>query len=173
MKVHDFKNSLQVGAEGEQVVINWLSSGKNVLAVIDFRNMPKMQKVDIDFGMVVETITGVNVTTWELKTDTTTLPNLFYEEVSAQETGSKGCLAKTKADFIIYRYENLGITYVLQTRKFRKWVAQQRDTIISMTGLKTVKNRRYDGSLFSTTGLAIPRDLINRDLASFGAKVKL
>lgn len=47
--IHDFNRSLEVGDAGEQVIIDWLKSGKNTLAVVDLRKQPNCQALDVDF----------------------------------------------------------------------------------------------------------------------------
>jgi len=171
--IHDFNRSLEVGDAGEQVIIDWLKSGKNTLAVVDLRKQPNCQALDVDFAMVSLNGVQFKLHTLELKTDNTEYDNLFYEEVSANETNSKGCLAKTKANTIIYLYIKLGFAYIFDTQAFRQWVASKRNILIGMGKLKHLKNYRYNGyDTYTTTGLAIPRTMIDQDLASFGTKIQ-
>lgn len=111
---------------------------------------------DIDF--IIEFHSGKKQT-MELKTDTTTYPNLFYEEISAMETNSIGCFEKTEAERLFYYYIKLDILYIFDMPKFRAWFKENKENFIRSGYQKKLKNNRYNGTTYTTLGYAIPRRL--------------
>lgn len=101
-----------------------------------------------------------NIQTMELKTDFTTYPNFFYEEISALETGSKGCFEKTEADRLMYYFIKLDILYIFDMLKFREWFHENKEDFIKKGYKKQLKNSRYNGSTYTTVGYAFPRTLL-------------
>lgn len=168
--IHDFYKDLATGKVGEARIMEWFKRNSLIDHVDDLRDISSYREVDVDFRIHFK---DGHCETAELKTDGTTYPNLYYEEYSAIETGSIGCLAKTQADNIIYFYNKLGFMYRLDTLKFRAWIGDNRDDIIKRTGVKKVSTRRYDGSTYTSIGIAIPRVMIDQDLKLMGTKIFL
>lgn len=164
---YNFRKSLKAGTAGEERIMRWMKSTSAISHVDDFRHDKTHQKEDVDFCVTFNDGTKKTV---ELKTDGTNYPNLYYEEMSAVETGSVGCMVKTTADCILYYYSVTGLIYRFTTSKFRAWVARRRDEIVAKNGLKQVKNWRYNGTTYTSTGIAIPRAMIDADLKEFGKK---
>ena len=89
MRTHDFKKSIKVGEYGENLILDFLSNLDNVDFVEDVTGYPAYQNTDIDF--LVHFKSGT-VSSIEIKTDTYTSGNIFYETISNLEYGVAGCM---------------------------------------------------------------------------------
>lgn len=156
---HDFEASKILGDEGEAKIINYLQSLKSTLEVIDVRDAHAYRDADIDLIWKHKKGTS-NV---EVKTDQFTSGNVFYETMSAVETGSEGCMIKTKADLLFYYLKNFNELYILDMKEYRDWVTEH----YKIRGFKKVNlyNNRYDGSTYTSQGLLIPKTVL--DVRSF------
>ena len=114
--IYEFKKSLNVGNAGEEKIKQFLLSLSNIESVKSVQNIKKYQDEDIDF---IVTFKNKKQYTVEVKTDTYTSGNLYYETVSCAEKNTLGCLEKTKADFIFYYFAKYDRLYILKTNSFR------------------------------------------------------
>lgn len=165
-KVYDFKESIKYGKAGEDTVINFLLNSNTVKRIEDVRNHVRYQADDIDIIVVDKSTSSKH--SCEIKTDSYTSGNLFYETSSCLETGSLGCMEKTKAEYILYYFENYGELYILMTEEFRKFFDTYRDRFKRVT----VKNKRKNGGTYTTEGYLIPKQFINNHFTG-GTVVKI
>lgn len=154
-KVYVFQDSLQAGKRGEEKIIKFLLETDEILSVKDLRNHNRYQTDDID---IIATDYNHKDYTIEIKTDSYTTGNLFYETYSCIETGSLGCLEKTKADYILYYFEGYGKLLVLETQSFREFFARNKKNFKK----RTVKNKRRNGDTYTTEGYLIPISFIEK-----------
>lgn len=161
-KIYKFENSLNVGNEGEDKVKSFLLSLDNVEKVESVQEIKKYQEEDIDF---IVHFKNNNKVTIEVKTDTYTSGNLYYETKSCIEKNTIGCLEKTKADYIFYYFNKYDRLYILKTNLFRKWVQNEIKKFTdnpnnSKLNKKQVFNRRYskdnNNALYTSEGYTIP-----------------
>lgn len=157
IKVHDFNESINRGKRGEEIILDILNSKNYIQNITDVSNDSSYFEKDIDF--IVEFTNG-NVQTVEIKTDFTKYPNFFYEEISALETNSIGCFEKTEAEILIYYFIELNLIYIFNMPKFRGWFHSNKQLFIKNGYRKSLKNKRYNGDLYTTVGYAFPRSLL-------------
>ncbi len=118
MKLHDFDDSIEHGKAGEAVVAKWLEHFPGVERYEDVSDNPAFQEKDID-GIVW--IKGNRYTTAEIKTDSYTSGNFFYETHSCVETNTIGCMERTDATHLYYYFTEYKEIYVLNMEAYRKW----------------------------------------------------
>lgn len=157
IKIHDFNESIQKGKQGEDYIISVLKKNKHIKSITDVSNDSSYFEKDIDY--LIEFNSG-KIQSVELKTDFTTYPNFFYEEISSMETNSLGCFEKTEADRLLYYFIKLNILYIFDMEKFRNWFHENKEDFIKKGYKKQIKNYRYNGSTYTTVGYAFPRDLL-------------
>ena len=172
--IYEFKNSLNIGNEGEAKVKIFLLSLNNVSSVQSVQNIKKYQDDDIDF---IVTLKDFRKFTIEVKTDTYKSGNLYYETKSCIEMNTPGCLEKTKADFIFYYFNKFDRLYILKTNLFRKWVQQEIHKFNlnpknSKLNKKEVFNKRANSgpnSIYTSEGYTIPLHYLEKQL--FNTKI--
>ena len=170
IKVHNFHESLKVGDKGELIIMNFLEESPNVNAVIDVSGIPDYQEVDVD--AIVKMKTGKEFSI-EIKTDTYTSGNIYYETISAIETGSQGCFLKTEADYIFYYFLNMEVLYILEVDRYQQWFNEREEAFKNMGYQKQVKNSRWDGSHYTSIGYAYPVSVLEADNPVWMRKVYL
>lgn len=126
--------------------------------MIDVSNNAMYQDVDIDFIVKMKSGGEIKV---EVKTDTYKSGNMYYETVSAEETGSVGGFEKTECDFMLYYFVNLGILYTLEMNPFREWFNEREEYFIEKGYQKSPINKRYNGSTYTSIGYAFPFRLLD------------
>lgn len=160
MKIHNFKESLILGEQGEEIIVNHIKENKNTKSIIDVRNDKEYQKIDVD--IVINHINN-NSYYGEIKTDSYKSGNIFYETISAQEVNSLGCMDKTKADFLFYYFINMNKLYTLNMKKYNEWFNKNKSYFDKQGYRKALKNSRYNGSTYSSIGYAIPLILLEKE----------
>ena len=161
-KIHYLHSSLEVGALGETVVLEYLLTQKYITGYIDVRKNNEYQKVDIDYLLEFSDGTYHGA---EIKTDTYSgTGNIFYEEWSAVEQLTLGCFEKTKAKWLFYFFLDDKTLYIFSPQKFREWEHLNRNLFKACF----VKNEllNWDGTksgrFFHSVGRLIPRHVIER-----------
>ena len=109
--VHDKK----IGKVGEKIAKNIIQEYYQY-SLEDVSEDREWQKQDVDF-LVNDGMYKV-----EVKTDTTTTPNIFFETESNSNLGTLGCMLYTTADILFYVH--LGHDFVLTApvEELRDWV---------------------------------------------------
>lgn len=158
--IHNFSTSLSKGEMGEKLVYDYLKTQSNIQDIVDLRDDFLARDKDIDFRIIFNS--GKEQTV-EIKTDFYKSANLFYEVYSSMETNSAGCFEKTEADRLMYYFYNMHILYIFDMPKFRYWVQQNRAEFEKRGYGKELKNSRYNGSTYTSYGLAIPRRLLEEE----------
>lgn len=165
MRVYDFKDTINVGAQGESIIYDYLQNLDSFHEIKDVRDYPEFRDMDIDF--VAQTTTS-DIVSLEIKTDTYDTGNLFYEYTSCIETQSIGCMQKTQATYILYYFTKTKELYILQTDEFRQWVNDNIHTFRA----RQVKNWRYNGSQYTSLGYLIPKIYIENNFEYY-LKIKI
>lgn len=156
MIIHEFKKSLAYGKAGEEAVYAFLKEQTRIVHIWDVRENPLYQKKDIDF--IIETNKGIRQFL-EIKTDSYTSGNLYYEVLSSEH--SKGCMFKTEASHLYYYYPNLKKLYIFEMDKFRRFMNENLDWFTYKGYKKSVKNKGYGASIYTSVGYAIPLRLFH------------
>lgn len=152
-KLHEFKESLKLGDKGEAIVIGYLNNHEQYAEILDVSGNIQYQDIDVD--IILKHVSGKTFL-GEIKTDSYKTGNIFYEDVSATEVNSKGCMEKTQADFLFYYYIALDELYIIDMPKYREWFINLKPFFDKQGFKKSLKNKRYNGSTYSTIGYAIP-----------------
>ena len=155
-KQHEFKNDLKTGARGEAIIERWLSKQPGVVSVDDLTGIEKYQKLDIDFAVTFNT--GKRVT-FEVKTDTYPMKNLYYETMSNLERGTIGCFEMTGADYMLYFYEKHNRIVMMDVGRMRKWFSLYKMRLEPYR--KQVVNK-VGSNHYTSEGYAIPLRMIDK-----------
>ena len=118
----------------------------------------------IDF--VVETSDGSSFTV-ELKTDTYTSGNIFFETMSNVEHNVKGCMYKSKADFLLYYFTETRELYMLRLPEYRQWFEDNKPHF-KKKAFRNV-NRKRDG-YYTSEGYTIPKVFLEASMTSYQCK---
>lgn len=120
-----FDKDNKQGDKGETIVYAWLLRNKNVRHVMDVSKDVRHQKNDIDFIVQLPTLQTKYI---ELKTDfqADTTGNVPYEMISNIDFNSKGCLEKTKSDFIFFYLYNSHDLLIAETPKLKQYVNENK-----------------------------------------------
>lgn len=147
-----------------------LEQSPNVNSIWDVSGIKKYQNVDVDAIVKMKNGSELKI---EVKTDTYTSGNIYYETISALETGSQGCFLKTEADYIFYYYINQEVLYILEVDSYQKWFNEREDFFKEKGYQKQVKNSRWDGSEYTSIGYAYPVSILENDKPRWMRKVYL
>lgn len=144
-KIYNFKESVKIGENGEKKIIEYV---ENTLGGIveDVRDKFMFRQNDIDILVTYKYATDPVAV--EIKNDTYTSGNFFFETKSCIETNTPGCLYKTKAKQLYYYFENFNELYIIDMPSFLKWFEDNK----SRFKRKEVKNYRRNGSIYTTEG---------------------
>ena len=170
MKIHDFKESIKAGSAGEKIIEAYIKSLASTKDLKDVRKDKKYQKIDVDF--LWTNILGEEYTV-EVKTDSYTSKNIFYETISCVETNSIGCLDKTETDFIFYYYSNKNELYIIKMKEYKEWFDERIDGFNQKGYKKTFKNKRFDNSFYTTEGYAFPVKLLEDSTYRWVRKINM
>lgn len=167
-KVHNFAQSMKVGEKGERLILDYLEQSPTIQRVLDVRDSAMYREKDIDF--IVKTKNSQEYSL-EVKTDTYTSGNIYYETMSSEETDSTGCLDKTEADYLFYFFLNLGTLYILDMNKYREWFHMHKPLFDDAGYQKKPKNLRYNGTTYTSVGYAFPVTLLEDETLRWVRKV--
>lgn len=167
-KIHNFAHSLKVGEKGEALILDYLEQSPAIHKILDVRDSKLYQEKDIDFILKIKNGQECKI---EVKTDTYTSGNIYYETMSAEETGSTGCLDKTEADYLFYFFINLGTLYILDMNQYRDWFQIHKPMFDDAGYQKKPKNLRWNGSTYTSVGYAFPVTLLEDETLRWVRKV--
>lgn len=166
--IYDFRDSLEIGYEGEEIVLQYLQSRPNVIGIADVRHKSEFRKLDIDFVVLLNS----GYIKWvEVKADTYKSGNFFFETLSCIETDSLGRFYKSMADLWCYYFVNTGELYTFNLPELVKWFKEnQWQKCIKQ---KCVKNyRAVEGETYTTEGYIVPKWFLEGSFTKFN-KVNL
>lgn len=114
----DFKEQLEAGKSGEEVVIEHFRETMPWASITDLRVDGQAQNRDIDFHLgSVEGMPFLGFV--EVKTDTHSEDNMFIE----LSVGSKpGWLFRSAADHLVYFFIETGALYIIPLPELRLWM---------------------------------------------------
>lgn len=116
----DFNDCKAFGKKGEADIQQWLINLDGISDVIDHREDPHYQQLDIDFTVIIDS--GQNVTV-EVKSDRNyETNNAFLEIVSNEKYNAPGCMIKTKSDFVFYYFPDTRQLFVYPTNALQYWI---------------------------------------------------
>lgn len=110
-----FITDKMVGKTGEAIIIKLIEDIYE-LDVEDVSEDSEWQKVDVDL-LVKDGEYQV-----EVKTDTSTTPNIFFETVSNRKRKTPGCMLITTADILYYVHKGHGLIFSIPVDEYRDWV---------------------------------------------------
>ena len=151
MKTHDFAQSIIVGAKGEEIIKKYLASSKDVKDIKDVSSIRTYQLQDIDLLITLQDDSSVSA---EIKTDTYTSGNIFFETMSNLEHNVAGCMYKTKADYLFYYFTQTKELYIMNMEAYRNWFEENKANF-NCKKLKN-RNRKNDGT-YTSVGYTIPK----------------
>ena len=145
-EIYDFSGRDKLGKIGEAVcqemlkLLPWVDEVKSVRSDKDY------QKKDIDLVVNSKDKRVCNI---EVKTDSYTSGNMFYETVSNNITNEPGCFETSESDYIFYYFihPEYRKIYVFQTKELREWVHNNKDRY---------KIKQVFNYTFCSLGYAIP-----------------
>ncbi len=154
--IHDFYESNHTGKLGEYVVLNYLNTLPNIKKVKDVSFDKEYQEQDIDYLVTFTDKKDMNYPPKELKcsieikTDTYTTGNIFFETISNRQKNTKGCMYQSKADYLFYYFINFGELFILQLHNYVVWFDNHYLTEKGFTR-KIIHNEYFDsvGYIFS------------------------
>ena len=148
MATYTMQKQLQAGKTGEEIIYWWLYN--QGFYIEDVRNEPGYQKEDVDF-IIVESGEQAKI---EVKTDFYTTGNIFVELESTLGK-NRGCLLKTKSDYIFYFFIKGNKLFIIDTTEFQDYIVENKDRFPK----KIVHNKGYD-----TLGITIPYKILKEEL---------
>lgn len=124
MRIYDFKTQVRKGTEGEALAALYLLACGRVKTVFNRAEDPAFQKRGVDF----EVDCGDGETCWlDVKTDSYTTGNFFFETVSSLEGGKDGCFIKSEAHAWFYWFPKWDRGYWLPLGEVQRFVLGQAD----------------------------------------------
>lgn len=153
-EVYDFSGRDKLAKIGETVVAKYLKTLKNTKGIKNVRNDKEYQSKDIDILLTLKNDIVVKI---EVKTDSYTSGNMFYETVSNDVKNEIGCFEKTESDYIFYYFIHPSYRkiYIFNTETLREWKEKHKDEY----KIKRVFNYSYN-----SLGYAFPLEKLEKDL---------
>lgn len=159
---YNFSDSIVVGTSGEKKIFDYLKKNPHVKNVKDVRDISKYQSADIDCIAIMSNGDELAV---EIKTDTYTSGNFFFETESSKEAGTLGCLYKTKAQFLFYYFVNYGELYIIDMPAFLAWFEENKHN--ANFKKKEVKNNSRYGGTYTTVGYTFSKRYMEQTFKRF------
>lgn len=159
--IHDFKKSIIVGQEGEEIIKNYLRNNPKVKGFDDVSSVEYYQNRDID--LIVDFVDG-RAFAVEVKTDTYTSGNIFYETMSNMECGVKGCMVRSKANFLFYYFTETRELYIMNFDKYRDWFYANKYRF-SRKLLKNIDKKRT--GTYTSEGYTIPKKFLEENFTAY------
>ena len=158
-KVYNFSGCDKLAKIGEAVSEEYLHTLKFINKIENVRDVKEYQAKDIDIIAEIDT-RKIYI---EVKTDSYTSGNMFYETISNDIKQEIGCMEKTEADFIFYYFINPKYRkiYIFRTEMLRDWVHKNKERF----KLKKVYNYSYN-----SFGYAFPLDILVEEIKN-GIKI--
>ena len=159
--VHEFNKSIVVGQAGEEIIKEYLRKNPKVKGFDDVSNIQRFQNRDID--LIVDFLDGTAVAV-EVKTDTYTSGNIFYETMSNMECGVVGCMVKSKANFLFYYFTETKELYIMNFDKYRAWFRKNKHLFTR----KLLKNKNKAGTgTYTSEGYTIPKKFLEENFTAY------
>lgn len=150
-KIHEFNKSIKIGEYGEELIKEYLKNNYRVKSFEDVSHIERYQNRDID--LIVNFIDGTACAV-EIKTDTYTSGNIFYETMSNIEHNVAGCMVISKADYLFYYFTETRELYILDFDKYRMWFKENKHNFCR----KLLKNKNKAGTgTYTSEGYTIPK----------------
>lgn len=117
-KVYLFQKQVEETNVGTEIVIGFLQKKFPHDIFTNVESEKEYQKIDVDY------LWSHNNKKYllEIKVDSYSSNNLFYELYSCYELKTQGCMEKTEADFIAYYYSAKDILYIINPKALKKYV---------------------------------------------------
>lgn len=163
-KVHVFENSKIIGDEGEKIIKDFLNSLPIVHRVVDMANNKLFYHKDVDF--VVQMEDGKKLRS-EIKTDTYTSGNIYYETMSNQEYKVEGCMQKTDCDYLFYYFIKFDKLYILKMDKYKALMERLIKENHPALQRKSVKNQKTN-YISHSIGYTFPLCVLEEMMAGNG-----
>lgn len=153
-KIHCFDESLKRGAEGEKIVKSYLLSLPNVHKIVDMANNKLFYYKDVDFVIEFENRTKIMA---EVKTDSYTSGNIYYETVSNQKYNVDGCMDKTAAHWLLYYFSAFDKLYVLKMDSYRTLCEKLiKEKHPAMREKRVLNKAKKPGETYTSIGYTLP-----------------
>lgn len=110
-----FVNDKKIGKVGEKIAKKIIQE-QFKYSLEDVSEDREWQKKDVDF------IVNDGMYKVEVKTDTTTTPNIFFETESNSNLGTLGCMLYTSADILFYVHTGHDFVLTVSVEQLRDWV---------------------------------------------------
>lgn len=164
-KIHNFEDSLKNGEEGEEIIIKFLKQMPGIRKVVNMAGNHLFYKKDVDF--VIELDSGEK-RMLELKTDSYTSGNIYYETVSNEKYNVGGCMEKTACHWLLYYFINFDKCYFLRFDKYRELMEKLIKENHPALKEHKVTNWAKDGiNTYDSVGYTLPlcvlEELMNRN----------
>ena len=151
---YSMKETVQIGDEGMGIVRSFLEQHPSHIEFINVEKNEAYQKIDIDFLWTYMLNGKVVQSTCELKTDTYTTQNLFFETHSNLTKGTPGCFMYTEATYLFYYYINKGELYIMHTNTVREWFKVNIDRF--QEKFLNTKSNQSDEKYYRSAGRLVP-----------------
>lgn len=161
VKIHNFKNSLEMGKKGEIIITDFLKEYPGVVEVYGVEHIKKYQEEDVDLLVLFKDKKKRKI---EIKTDGYMTGNIFYETVSSIEGNTVGCMEKTKADFLFYYFPRSEELYIINMRAYRKWFSENKEKFTQ----KIITNKCRDNkNVYHSEGFLIPKSFLESNFKAY------
>lgn len=168
-KIYEFDKSIVIGEEGEEIVKKYLESLPAIHKVVNMAKNPLFYHKDVDF--VIEFIDATKKRL-EIKTDTYTSGNIYYETVSNNNYKVDGCMKKTECDWLAYYFIKFDKLYLLKMDKYKEVVEDLIKKDYPAIKKHEVKNRDKTGTkIYTSIGYTIPLYLIEELLPANSLRI--
>jgi hypothetical protein len=148
MNTYTFERGYDVSKVAIDKVTTYLSSLEETLYVMNVEDDKSFQEFDIDLIH----ITDKGIVNIEIKSDTYTSGNFFFETISNATKMTDGCFMYTCADYLYYYFEKNSTLYILPMPSTRDWFIDNLYRF-SEKELATKINSRI---LYHSYGFAVP-----------------
>lgn len=151
----EFSKDLVKSKLETEKLMNFLKDHKSFKAFKNVEDDKRFQDADIDFLVKIKG----KVKSVEVKVDSYTSGNFFFELISNVKADTLGCVFKSKADFWFYYFSNYKKVYIFKTKDMQEYVKLNRNNYRVSDVANSGEGNREN---YYTRGLIVPiKDFIN------------
>lgn len=158
MKTYDFDGRYDVSKVAVDKVNDYLLTLEETLEIINVEDDRAFQEFDIDLVQIINS----DVINIEVKADTYTSGNFFFETVSNSAKGTEGCFMYTRADYLYYYFTKSRLVYILPMPSTREWFINNIDRFTS----KELATKKGNKVLYHSYGYPIPIKDVIKEVAN-------
>jgi len=161
VKSYTFEEKDSFSKKGIEIVSSYLRIAKETIEVRNVESDPNYQKNDIDIVWIYREQGDNFIVSIEVKTDSYTTGNFWFETISNEELKTIGCFFKSKAEYLFYYFTELDCLYIIHLKTAQSWL---KENVSRFKESRTTTKNNNNQYTHTTVGRLVPINVIIREI---------